>query len=450
MLTEPPLPSSLLAFVTTIHLALALLRNHRRMKGTVLNTLALVSLAFAISPWILPSLAGLALGLAAHAAWFVACEWFFGPPVPAPSTSRPSLPAQRSTQVPEGHTRAPRSTSFVQVPVLAAFDETSDIKTIRLARPEEFGFDAGQFVTLRIHIDGKEYARCYSISSSPEMSGYLEISIKRQGVVSNALHATARPGALVSIKSPNGRFRYPSSDDRPIVLVAAGVGITPLMSMLRHAISVEPMRPVTLLYGSRSNRDFAFRDELVNISKRHPQTRILFAASREPSPCPDVYPGRIDENLIRSTVPDVAHAISFVCGPKSMISETTTLLANLGVPPAQIRSEAFEAAIAASASSSPARGLRLTPHLQAGLKMRCAMTGKTVPIAPGQTLLDAAESGGVSVPSLCRAGVCGTCRTRVTDGEVECESTTLNAEEQRDGFVLACVATARSACTVEL
>ena len=338
-----------------------------------------------------------------------------------------------------------RPVGFVQVPILAAFDETPDIKTIRIARPDGFDFEAGQFLTLRVQVQGADFARCYSISSAPSTTGYLEISVKRLGVVSSALHAIARPGATLSIKRPNGRFKYPARDDRPIVLLAGGVGITPLMSMLRHAIHAEPARPVTLLYAAQTERDFAFREELMSVARRHPQARVFFVASREPSPSPAIYPGHIDETLLRATVPDLPDSMSFVCGPTAMIDGTTALLASLGVPRGQIHHEVFSAAVAAASPppDTPRSGTSTN-------EMRCTVSGKTVTVGAGQTLLEAAEQAGIDVPYLCRSGVCGTCRVHVLEGEVECPSTTLDEADRRDGFVLACVSTAQSSCAVEL
>jgi ferredoxin len=164
-----------------------------------------------------------------------------------------------------------------------------------------------------------------------------------------------------------------------------------------------------------------------------------------------VYPGRIDADLIRATVPGIAHSICFLCGPVAMIEQMKAVLPTLGVPAAQTRHEVFEAAVAASAAKDDARAAEEPrPSSRMGYQMRCTRSAKTVSIAAGQTLLEAAEAGGVAIESLCRAGICGTCRTRVTDGEVECTSDALSAEERTNGFVLACVASPRSHCTVDV
>jgi ferredoxin-NADP reductase len=464
VLTQPTLPSSVLAIVTTLHLALASLRNHRSSPQRAISASALISLLFTAVPWVLPSALGVVVGLLAHGVWFGACELLAAAPVAtedagARAKSRAVAAPRSGASVARpaagaGARPAPAPAGFVAAPIVAVFDETPEIKTIRLTRPDGFQFEAGQFLTVRVRADGHEFARCYSISSAPESPGYLEISVKRQGVVSNALHATARPGATLSVKRPNGKFKYPSNDDRPIVLIAGGVGVTPLMSMLRHAVHAEPTRPVTLLYAAPTIRDFAFRDELAGIARRHPQARVFLAATREAAPPQHVYPGRIDAALLRATVPAAAHSIAFLCGPEPMIAATKTLLVDLGLPTAQIRHEVFQAAIAASAApdraEDGARQQAAGAAAAAARNMHCTVSNRTVPVRPGQTLLEAAEEHGVEVESLCRSGVCGTCRTRVVSGDVACDSTTLDPADATEGFVLACVATPRSACTVEL
>lgn len=448
-----PVSSSVLALVTTLHLALASLRNHRSAGSRPVSSLALVSLGLAALPWIFPTPVGLALGAGLHVAWFFTCERLGAAP------SVPPLPQPAATPVGAGISPTPRTNlpkGFIQAHVLAVFDETPMVKTVRVSRPEGFVFSAGQFVTIRLRVDGKEYARCYSISSAPCVTGYLEVSIRRQGLVSSALHATVRPGAALSLKAPAGAFRYPDGDDRPLVLLAGGIGITPLMSMLRHALATEPTRPVTLLYCARTEADFAFRDELTSAARRHPQFRLTFVVSGG-STDPAHYSGRIDEPLLRTATPDLAHSIALICGPGEMIASMRDLLAGLGVPPGQVRFEVFQAAVAASAglrhdeaATRPGNEDASRAGHVAAHRMHCARAGKVVPVRAGETLLDAAENGGVPIDSLCRAGVCGTCRVQVSAGQVECASAMLDADEQRQGFVLACVSTAKSDCTVNL
>jgi ferredoxin-NADP reductase len=443
-LFQPAAPSSVLAFVTVVHLALAALRNHRQARSG--RPLALISLLLAATPWLFASVLGLGVGLAAHGVWFAVCERFA--PVRTPPLGSGTNPADRGA-APATAPRRPaadgRPKGFVQVPVLAVVDETPDVRTFRFARPEGFDFMAGQFLPLRIRIDGRDHVRCYSISSAPEARGYLEISVKRLGLVSNTLHATLRPGALVSLKAPAGAFTYPAADDRPLVLIAGGIGITPVMSMWRHAVQCDPGRPITLLYSAQTADALAFRDEIALITRRHPQARVIFAVTRGKTP-PDVYPGRIDDSLIRTAVPNATHAIALLCGPPPMIDGLRTTLMALGVPPANIRSEVFELAVAASAGHSPRADSEADrqPH-----EVRCSKSGAAVPVAPGQTLLEAAEAGGVPINSLCRSGVCGTCRTRVLGGDVDCESMLLDDSERRDGYVLACVSHVHSDCIIE-
>lgn len=460
MLTMPPVASSVLAVVTTLHLSLAALRNNRQLTSAPVSSLAVISLAFAALPWMFPSVLGVAAGLVLHLCWFAACEWLVPKPPAAesriPSPAVTGFPAVSPARVNEDPARrgpdadrsdATRPKGFEQVRVLATFDETPAIRTIRIARPEGFDFEAGQFVTVKVRVDGKEYARCYSISSAPDVRGYLEISVKRLGVVSNALHAAIRPGASLTIRRPAGAFKYPSGDDRPIVLLAGGIGITPLMSILRHAIATEPTRPVTLLYGVHAEADFAFRDELAAAARRHPQLRVQLAAATG-SVHASIYPGRIDESLLRAAVPDLTHSIAYLCGPKPMIDAMKALLSGLGVPARQVRHEIFNAAEAASAGVAHAE--RPASRRRAEHRMTCARSKADVVIVDGQTLLEAAEEGGVAIQSLCRAGVCGTCRIQVIDGDIDCRSATLDAADRSQGFVLACVTTTRTDCTVSL
>ena len=431
-----PVSTSALAFVSTLHIALALLRKERLPPRRSARALLIPSFALAASPWLLPTPAGLVLGIAAHLAWFVACEKW--------------IPAAAGAVSPRAQTAAPLRTAesgFVTTAVLAVADETPDIRTFRLARPAGFDFRAGQFLSLRIEAGGKSLVRCYTISSPPDWPRHLEISVKRQGRVSAALHDSLRPGGRLSIRGPGGHFVYPAGDGRPIVLVGGGVGVTPLMSMLRHAVLRESSRPVTLVYSARTEDDFAFREELGEIARRNPRVRVVLAATRG-ARSPEVFPGRIDGKLLQSVVAEPLESLYFVCGPAPMIDSLRPTLDRMGVPGPRVHVEAFEAAVAWASASASGRGCAVRAAAGGPFRMQLTRTAQVVVVDPGQTLLDAAEQAGANIDFSCRSGVCGTCRTRLVRGEVDDEGT-LDRSERDEGWILPCVALARGDCEID-
>jgi len=449
----PALPSSALALGTTVHLALSTLRHHRRPSHGAFSSLTLISLALALTPWFLPSGVGLVLGLALHGVWFIACERL-APPRPASLPSPPTVSVERRAGSERRAGTERRSAGFIQVPLLLVFEETPDIRTFRVARPEGFDFIAGQFLPIRVRIDGRDHVRCYSISSAPSTPGYLEISVKRQGLVSGTLHAMARPGAMLTVRAPGGSFVYPAGDDRPLLLIAGGIGITPMLSMLRHAVAVDPLRRVTLLYSAATPDALAFKDDIRAIVNRHPQARIFFAVTKGEGG-PEFYAGRIDKPLVRTAMPDLANAIAMICGPQPMIAGIRELLAELGMPADQIRSELFETAVAASGGHQAEAASGMNPGsgfgaASKGHDIACARSKTAVRATAGQTLLEAAEAGGVAIDSICRSGVCGTCRTRVLEGRIDCDSTLLDDADRERGYVLACVSHVQSDCVIDL
>jgi ferredoxin-NADP reductase len=438
--------TSVLAIATTIHVGLFLLSFHRRVAGGRHVLLLLPSLALSVSPWILPTVGGTAFGLVVHFLWVGASQRLLSDPprqTPHRDTSR-SAPRPQTARSPA----QPRG--FIQVPVIHVMRETDDITTFRMARPEGFEFKAGQFLTVRVNVDGKPVMRCYTISSAPETRGYLEISVKRQGLLSGTLHATVRAGSMLAVKAAAGHFVYPDGDDRPLALIAGGVGITPMMCMVRHAIQTDPTRPVTLLYSVHTHRDVAFRDELRVLAARNPSLRVRVTTTRGPHETGQLS-GRIDGMMIAKQVPDITNTVFMICGPGPMIASIRTALAGLGVPEAQVRSEAFEAAIASSAADAAPQADDNPPLRQKenDFQLHLVDTGTTLPASCSATLLESCEAAGVAMPAVCRAGVCGTCRTRLASGKVRCESETLDESDRAAGYILPCVSWPEEDCALE-
>lgn len=456
--------TSVLAFVTLVHLSLAVVRRHR--SAGAFGPFVLPSFAFVAVPWLWSSPAALLAGAVAHAVWFVACEIIAPAPVRMPAAvasssgtirpARESIPAVRSDRSAPGADRAAAparaaTEGFTPVPVLAVLDEAADIKTFRLVRPDGFEFKAGQFLPVRVSIGGKPHVRCYSISSSPDARRYIEISVRQQGLVSTILHATLRTGSTLGVRRPAGGFVYPEGDDRPLALLAGGIGITPLLSMMRFALTSEPARPVTLLYSVRDRKSLAFLSELRVIAERHPHTRIGIVLSADASAPPPWRAGHIDMPMLRQHVPHPTHTIFCVCGPLPMMEAMQRMLLAEGVPQAQIRSERFATAVAAASLNAPAPD-RQPVAARDGVgeyRLRFSLSSREASVDGSRTLLEAAESEGVSIASSCRAGVCQACRTRLIEGEADCQSSVLDADDRAAGFVLPCVTYATSDCVLE-
>jgi ferredoxin-NADP reductase len=430
--------SSVLAFVTTVH-AVLLVIHVQRARGAMRVFGALPSAAFGALAWVLTTPAWLAAGVVVHAAWLGVTVGKAGALHPAPVTASPH-PLADGNAGPLTHASGP--IGFVQAVVLAVIDETDSIRTFRLARPPGFHFEPGQFLMVKVDVSGKSIARCYSISSPPGASGYLEVSVKRQGVVSSALHGSVRAGDSLLIHPPLGRFTMPADGALNLALVAGGIGITPLISMLRHVVATQPARRVTLLYSVRERRNAAFLAELEWLTQRHPQFRLAMTvtAGDEFDGC---HRGRMDEAFIRSSVPALKDAVFLICGPLPMIDAVRGTLAALGVAAERVRWEAFEAAAAVANEAAHGR------IGETAGRLRLALSGYETQVNPSETLLDAAERAGGRISSFCRAGLCGTCRTRLLSGDVRCDAEALSSAERESGYVLPCVAWAAGDCVLE-
>lgn len=455
----------MLALASVAHLIGAVVRKYRAGHVSVASPLVLPSVALAAAPWIWSTPVALGGGFVAHLVWLILCEALASPvrTLSHSATKRPRgaagqerrqepKPAPSRASTPDALVKSASGGGFTSLGVLALLDEALDIRTIRLERPLDFDFQPGQFVAVRVQVDGRPHVRCYSISSSPDASGYLEISVRRQGLVSTMLHATVRAGSKLSISRPGGRFVYPAGDDRPLVLLAGGIGITPLLSMLRYSVAAQPTRPVTLLYSARDRHTLAFLHELQVISERHPQVRVGITLSHDDGAGSRWRHGRIDQALLRQYVTHPAHTVFCLCGPDAMMHAMEALLREEGVQAEQIRSEQFSTAVVADVlNTAIATVASERPALASGREVRVTFesTGRETSVQSTETLLEVAEREGVSIASSCRAGVCQACRTRLIDGDADCQSSVLDASERAQGFVLPCVTYPTSDCVLE-
>jgi glycine betaine catabolism B len=351
-------------------------------------------------------------------------------------------------------TPRPWSAELVVTGIVA---ETPDVKTFRLAAidggPLPFTYRAGQYLTLALTVDGRRVNRSYTISSSPTRAGYCEISVKRAqaGCASCHLHDSWREGDRVRVSAPAGSFVFDPASASRVVLIAGGIGITPLMATVRSLTDEAWRGDIYLLYAVKGAADIAFRDELTWLASRFANLHVrilvgLVEASGRAGASDLLAHGRLTRETIASFVPDVAHSPVLLCGPSPMMAAMRETLVAMGVRDAEIRQEAF---VAPPSPDRLRRGEGIEAHdadaplpdADAAIVFR--RTGRAVHAAAGRTVLEAAEDAGVRIPYECRSGICGQCKTPLLAGRVAMEvQDALSAADRARGLILACQARA--------
>lgn len=376
-------------------------------------------------------------------------------------TSLAIIPASRSTtDVPstpkDSVSRPTRWKGTLQI--VRIFEETASAKTFRLANPNggpiPFQYLPGQFLTLSLQPQSKLVRRSYTIASSPTQRDYVEITVKREdmGEVSRYLHDRVSEGTTLEIAAPSGRFTFTGEDSRSIVLIAGGVGITPMMSVLRYLTDRAWRGDIHLFYGCRETAEFIFRDEIEYRRKRFPNLHVVLTVSREQHPQSGVLKGRVDGALLSSHVPELQSARVHVCGPNAMMTSVERALLDLGLPPNQVLTEKFGTAKEArsevdseSTEGEPSRDLAVSLPTVSFVR-----SGKSSPLDPAKTVLDVADEIGVEIDNSCREGTCGTCKVKLLAGEVTMDvDDGLDPEDRTQNIILACQAKSRQAVSVD-
>ncbi|MGW3288868.1 2Fe-2S iron-sulfur cluster-binding protein [Streptomyces sp. NPDC001002] len=337
-----------------------------------------------------------------------------------------------------------RADTLRQVRVAEVRRETPSALTLVLedadGRAGAFDFRPGQFFTLVADIDGRPVRRAYSASSAPG-SSRLEVTVKHVegGRFSTHVHHGLRPGDRIAVRGPSGSFHAPPQPPDEVVLVAAGSGVTPMMSMIRTRLTDRSGRDrIALLYSSRSAQEVIFTDELTRLAKEHPDrlsvTHVLT--------CRD---GRLDEDGIRRWVTGLSPASDaryYTCGPEPLMATVRTVLSGLRVPNELVHHESY--------TSSADTGTTATAPQEMVVEENGHPVG-TVVVEPGQTLLDAGLAAGLPMPYSCTVGNCGDCIVRLRGGEVtQNEPNCLTEQQKADGYVLTCVGCPLSKVTLEI
>ncbi len=329
--------------------------------------------------------------------------------------------------------------------------ETPNVKTFRFVDPAgaaiPFRYLPGQFLRLSLEIDGKPVKRAYSIASTPTRNSYIEITVKREehGLVSRYLHDRVNVGDLLNITAAAGKFTFTGSEHDSIVLIGGGVGITPLMSVVRGLTDIGWDKEIYFLYTCRTPEEFIFRNELNSLQDRNPNLQLIVTFSRATEDIKGFHRGRMTRELVANSVPEIAGRRVHLCGSPPMANAIKEMLTELGVPSSEIKFEAF-----GTVKRKPGARDKEEPVLGEAPLVTFSLSSKSGPLAAGSTILEAAEAIGVDIDNACRSGTCGSCKVPLKSGSVTMEvEDALSPEEKDAGMILACQAESDTDTIVE-
>jgi ring-1,2-phenylacetyl-CoA epoxidase subunit PaaE len=339
------------------------------------------------------------------------------------------------------------SIQFHSLPV-QRIERDADALIVGFGVPDElrdtFAYTPGQYLTLRTELNGEDLRRSYSICSGLD-DGALRVGIRLLpgGVFSGWAAEHLREGQALQVMPPQGRFTIEpdATARRHVLFIAAGSGITPVLSLVKTLLAREPGTRCTLVYGNRRIASMMFKEELEDLKDRHlNRFTLLPVFSREAQDAP-LFNGRLDEariaEFLRTLVPADSVDEAFVCGPAGMLDGAVAALSGAGIAAQHIHVERFGDVNAAAFH-----------HVEEGdadhAKVTLVIDGLARQVEfrlSDLSILDAARRTGLDVPYACKAGVCSTCKGKLLDGQVRMDrNLALNEAEVAQGFVLCCQA----------
>ena len=326
--------------------------------------------------------------------------------------------------------------------VVRIFDETPSVKTFRLIDrdfgPLPFSYLPGQFLTVTAVVDGVPVKRSYTIASSPTDRDYCEITVKReeQGAVSRFLHDRVVEDDTLEITAPSGRFTFTGEESTSLVLIGGGVGVTPMMSVSRFLTKRSWLHDIHIVVAARTEPEIIFREELEYLERRYRNLHVTIVVETLEGRDGRYVAGRITRELLESRIPDLQTSRVHICGPPPMMEAVKTILAELGVPADQVRTEVFQG------KEVPRAKLEALPAAATKVAVvTFARSRRTAMLPPNKTVLEASEDVGVNIEYSCRIGTCGVCRTKLLSGSVSMEvQEGLEPGDKEHNVILACQA----------
>ena len=363
--------------------------------------------------------------------------------------------------------RFPMSKYFFPLAIDEIRDESPDAYSLFFQRPddEKFAYQAGQYLTIKINMDGESLRRAFSLSSSPLIDDRLSVTIKRvaDGRVSNFLRDTLQVGDVLEVMPPMGNFSFTPNSDRArhYVLIGAGSGITPLMSILKTVLAGEPRSRVSLWYGNRNRASIVFREELIELGKTYRERLHVHHSLSQPDEDWKGATGRLDKDQVYELLGELfmggeLRKQYFLCGPQGLIDGAQRALDLHGVNPPDVFREYYSAPApteeeveaaytvvqpeveneVANSYSDGEQQYELVPQ---EIRLELGGTVHELTVKPDQYVLDAAIEAGLDPPFACQSGICTTCRAMLVKGVVAMDETEgLSKDELEQGFILTC------------
>lgn len=329
--------------------------------------------------------------------------------------------------------------------------ETADCVSIVFTIPEttknEFKYLQGQYLTLKLIVDGEELRRSYSLCSSPTADQELRIAVKKVtgGRASSWLNDQLKVGDRLEVMSPMGNFHSPIqvNNKKNYVLFAGGSGITPMLSIVKTVLKDEPESSILLVYGNRDEASIIFKTQLDALSAQYPNRfKIIHVLEHPATAVAELYKGILTPEKVTTLVENhIGLNLNnefFICGPSPMMENVKQVLTGLKIDPKRIHIEYFtavEAAVKAAEKNTGSTALSKVKVILDGDEMEFDIAEN------GPTLLDVAHDAGMDVPFACKGGVCCTCRAKVMEGNVRMDQNfALTDDEVQRGYVLTCQA----------
>ncbi|MBK8500365.1 MAG: phenylacetate-CoA oxygenase/reductase subunit PaaK [Flavobacteriales bacterium] len=324
------------------------------------------------------------------------------------------------------------------------------------AEQADFAFQHGQYLTLKLSVNGEELRRSYSICSSPLDTGHLKIAVKKvpSGRASTQLVEKLKPGMSIEVMTPMGNFTtaLDPTKERHFVAFAAGSGITPILSILKTVLRTEPKSTFTLFYGNTDVDRIIFRQRLEELRTQHGERLRVHHILSKGVDEDRLFNGRITAEkaveLLKRFVTDRNDNQYFICGPEQMMVNVSEALEKEGVEKKRIHIELFSTPVSTEAKKEVEHAHSAAGAFNGVADVKVILDGREHELkipAKGDAVLDAALDGGLDVPYACKGAVCCTCKARVMEGQVEMEMNyALTDEEVADGYVLTCQTHPRS------